>query len=90
MLRSNSQVESSWGETICELQRVKAENKTYAEIAKDPVFSSYATWIVQHGKGKGARCEDSRNFLMYAKFAQGCSHGMTFPGSNEVRRFRGA
>jgi hypothetical protein len=81
---------AEWGETICELQRVKAENKTYVEIAKDPALSSYVTWIVQHGKGKGARCEDFRNFLIYAKFAQGRSHGMTFPGSNEVRRFREA
>ena len=69
---------------------MKAEDKTYVEIAEDPVFSSYVTWIVQRGKGKGARCEDIRNFLIYADFAQSRSHGMTFPRSNEVRHFRGA
>lgn len=78
-----------WGETICELQRVKADNKTYVEIVKDPAYSSYVPWIVQHGEGKGARCEDFRNFLI-AKYAQSSVQGMTFPGSNEVRRFRGA
>eukprot|EP00435_Cladocopium_sp_Y103_P016924 s2219_g4.t1 len=79
-----------WGETICELQRVKSENKTYHEIANDPALQSYVTWIVQHGKGKSARCDDFRNFLIFAKHAQGRDHGMTFPGSNEIRRFRGA
>ena len=79
---------TQWGKTLCELQRVKAENKTYVEIAEDSAWASYVTWIVQHGKGKGARCEDFRNFLIYAKYAQGRDHNLTFPGSNEVRRFR--
>ena len=79
-----------WGETICELQRMKADNKTYVEIAKDPAYSSYVMWIVQHDKGKGSRCEDFRTFLIFAKHAQGSVQGMTFPGSNEVLRFRGA
>eukprot|EP00435_Cladocopium_sp_Y103_P055282 s943_g18.t1 len=59
-----------WGNTVCELQKVKSDNKTYHELTKDSEYSSYLTWIVQHGKGKGAKCEDFRNYLIFGKFVK--------------------
>lgn len=77
-----------WGRTVCELQKVKNENKTYGEIAVDPSHRSYLQWIVQHGKGKSAKYDDFRNYLIYGQFVTVNESGLTFPGSNEVRKIR--
>ena len=79
---------TEWGCTVCELPRVKGDSKTYHELATDPEYSSYINWIVQHGKGKGARCEDFRNYLIFGDFVKTGASSITFPGSSEIRKIR--
>ena len=79
---------TEWGCTVCELPRVKGDSKTYHELATDPEYGSYLNWIVQHGKGKGARCEDFRNYLIFGDFVKSDASSITFPGSSEIRKIR--
>ena len=79
---------TEWGCTVCELPRVKGDNKTCHELATDPEYGSYINWIVQHGKGKGARCEDFRNYLIFGDFVKTGATSITFPGFSEIRKIR--
>ena len=77
-----------WGSTLCEMPKMKSLNLTYEEIAQMPEHRSYAQWVISQGKGKGGRCEDFRNYLLFSGFMADSKEGTTFPGSSEIRRFK--
>lgn len=77
-----------WGDTICEMDRVKALELTYRELTENKDHHGYLQWVLDHGKSKGKRCMDLRNYLIYGNFSTEKSSGPCYPGSTTVRKTR--
>lgn len=79
---------SHWGQTIGTLQKVKADEPTYAEIATSEKYKSYRFWMFHQGKGiKSGRMDDLRAYLCAVGVDESGS-GEAIPGTEEIRRFK--
>lgn len=81
---------TTWGQTVCELPKVKSEGMTYAELVKstNSEHKEYLEWVIKCGQSKGPRCNDLRNYLLYGKCIRKTDEGPAMPGTSKTRKMR--